>query len=273
MTTADTNTHSFIAQPTVQAIRNVVIPDHLRIRIKTSDVVFNSIYGGGIVPSSVNVIVGGSGLGKSTTAQRLADLLCAEGHVVLYNAGEEDPRQVKMALERTKCESLLTRGFISNFDDVDQLLEMAEKLRVEVAKKSPLLPNGQPRFFFLFQDSIQTLASEHGGPGRQKAEIHQQTDAVWKIVEWCKKTLAVSFLISQVTKTGDFAGKNELKHAIDTFVWLYRVTKKTDDDFGRTYVEASKNRFGQTSVPYFYKLGENGVSWDLNNGDDSDSDD
>lgn len=269
MTTNDSH-HSFIDRPTIQAIRNVVIPDHLRIRIKTADPFVNDLFGGGIVPSSVNVLVGGSGLGKSTHAQRLANLLCAEGHVVLYNAGEEDPRQVKIALERTKCQSLLTRGFISNFEDVDQLLEMAEKLRTEVLKKSPTLPNGRPRFFFLFQDSIQTMTAEHDGPGRQKAEIHQQTDAVWKIVEWCKKTLAVSLLVSQVTKTGDFAGKNELKHAIDTFIWLYKVTKKSDDDYGRTFIEANKNRFGPTAVPYFYTIGAEGVSWDMYSDDGDD---
>lgn len=262
-TTTDNTSSSFIPQPTIQAIRSVVIPDHLRIRIKTSDPVINELFGGGVVPSSINVIVGNSGLGKSTHAQRLANLLCAEGHVVLYNAGEEDPRQVKMALERTKCDALLSRGYISNFEDVDQLLEIAEKLRSEVFKKSPTLANGQPRFFFLFQDSIQTLTDEHDGPGRQKAEIFQQTSAVWKIVEWCKKTLAVSFLISQVTKTGDFAGKNEIKHAIDTFIWLYKVTKKTDEDFGRSYVEAVKSRFGSTGSSYFYKLGERGIAWDL----------
>lgn len=271
MTTAANNTdtaHSFIAQPTVQAIRNVVVEPHLRIRIKTSDPVINEQFGGGIVPSSIIVLAGNSGLGKSTHAQRLANLLCAEGHVVLYNAGEEDPRQVKMALERTKCDSLLARGFISNFYDVDQLLEMAEKLRVEVAKKSPTLPNGQPRFFFLFQDSIQTLTNEDEGRSRQKAEIHQQTDAVWKIVEWCKKTLAISVLISQVTKTGDFAGKNELKHAIDVFGWLYKVTKKTDENCGRSYFTVSKNRFGRAGVETFYNLGEAGISWDLSTDSD-----
>jgi DNA repair protein RadA/Sms len=266
--TTDNTASSFIPQPTIQAIRSVVIPEHLRIRIKTSDPVINEQFGGGIVPSSIIVLVGNSGLGKSTHAQRLANLLCAEGHVVLYNAGEEDPRQVKMALERTKCDSLLSRGFISNFEDVDQLLEMAEKLRSEVLKKSPTLANGQPRFFFLIQDSIQTLTDEHDGPGRQKAEIFQQTNAVWKIVEWCKKTLAVSVLVSQVTKTGDFAGKNELKHAIDVFAWLYKVTKKTDDDFGRTYFEISKNRFGITGIQSFYKLTETGISWEVGSDND-----
>lgn len=268
MTTTTENIRATINVPSIQAIRNVEIPPHLRIRIKTSDAIINEQFGGGIVPSSIIVLVGNSGLGKSTHAQRLANLLCAEGHTVLYNAGEEDPRQVKMALERTRCDALLNRGFISNFDDVDQLLDMAEKLRVTVHTKSPTLPNGQPRFFFLIQDSIQTLTDNDEGRSRQKAEIHQQTDAVWKIVEWSKKTLAVSVLVSQVTKTGDFAGKNELKHAIDVFVWLYKVTKKTDDDFGRTYMEVQKNRFGQTGLQSFYKLSEAGVAWDVDNDSD-----
>lgn len=263
MTTATTETvRDSINTPSIQAIRNVVIEDHLRIRIMTSDPVINDQFGGGIVPSSIIVLAGNSGLGKSTHAQRLANLLCAEGHVVLYNAGEEDPRQVKMALERTKCDALLARGFISNFDDVDQLLEMAEKLRVTVLAKSHTLPNGQPRFFFLFQDSIQTLTDTDDGRSRQKAEIHQQTDAVWKIVAWSKKTLAISVMVSQVTKTGDFAGKNELKHAIDVFAWLYKVTKKTDDNYGRSYMTVSKNRFGAAGNESFYTLGPTGISWD-----------
>jgi len=270
-TTADNTHSSFIVQPTIQAIRNVVIEPHLRIRIKTSDPVINEQFGGGVVPSSIIVLAGNSGLGKSTHAQRLANLLCAEGHVVLYNAGEEDPRQVKMALERTKCTALLSRGFISNFYDVDQLLNMAERLRVEVLTKSPTLPNGDPRFFFLVQDSIQTLTNEEDGRSRQKAEIHQQTDAVWKIVEWSKKTLAISVLVSQVTKTGDFAGKNELKHAIDVFAWLYKVTKKTDENYGRSYFTISKNRFGISGIESFYTLGGTGVSWDLSTDDDSDN--
>lgn len=268
MTTTTENVRDSLNIPSIQAIRNVVIEEHLRIRIKTSDAIINEQFGGGIVPSSIIVLAGNSGLGKSTHAQRLANLLCAEGHTVLYNAGEEDPRQVKMALERTRCDALLNRGFISNFDDVDQLLDMAEKLRVTVHTKAPTLPNGQPRFFFLFQDSIQTLTNEEDGRTRQKAEIHQQTDAVWKIVAWSKKTLAISVLVSQVTKTGDFAGKNELKHAIDVFAWLYKVTKKTDDNFGRSYLTVSKNRFGASGIESFYKLGETGIAWDVDNNSD-----
>ena len=71
-------------------IKEVKVPNELRTRIKTGVSWFDDAVGGeGFVPSSVMMLTGTPGAGKTTMMLQLADSITAAGHVCLYNTGEE----------------------------------------------------------------------------------------------------------------------------------------------------------------------------------------
>ena len=69
------------------------------------------------------------------------------------------------------------------------------------------------------------------------------------------------FLIGQVTKDGTFAGKQELKHAIDVHLHMGIDTDKNSPMKGERFMEMEKNRFGLTGVPYYYRTVKAGIEF------------
>src|SRR5690606_41848462 len=67
-------------------------------RISSPDKEFNRVLGGGIVPSSLVLIGGEQGIGKSTLMLQLA--LSIPKVKTLYISGEESEQQIKMRAER-----------------------------------------------------------------------------------------------------------------------------------------------------------------------------
>src|SRR3989344_3095742 len=72
------------------------VSTHEEKRFQTSIEEFDRVLGGGIVPSSVTLIGGDPGIGKSTLSLQVACALRASGHTVLYVSGEESVKQTKM---------------------------------------------------------------------------------------------------------------------------------------------------------------------------------
>ena len=126
-------------------ILDVEVPKQLRDRKKVGITWFDDALGGeGLVPSSVMMLTGTPGAGKTTMLLQLANAITKAGHVCLYNTGEESLHQVKMVAERLG----LREGFYVGQDTVvTELLAHADALR-------KANPNKQ---VFILQDSLQTL--------------------------------------------------------------------------------------------------------------------
>ena len=226
------------------SILDIKVPDALRARKKVGITWFDDALGGeGFVPSSVMMLTGTPGAGKTTLLLQLADAITAAGHVCLYNTGEESLYQVKMVTERLG----LRNGFYVDQDTlVTDLLAHADKLK-------KLNPGKQ---VFILQDSLQTLDD-----GKYAGATNSMTPVrcVEALTDWAKAGYGVVVFIGQVTKGGDFAGKQTILHAVDVRGQLYIDEEKKSETFGERIFEVTKNRFGCSGRTYVLGLAKAGL--------------
>ena len=244
---------------TVEAGRfsDIKIPDALRTTLKTGwDYVDALFTGEGIRPSTCCMVTGLPGGGKTTISLQLANSLAEQGHVVLYNSCEESGAQIKMKLEKMEFNALLesNNAYFSSFYDISDILDFANKVR-----KQHKLEAGKG--FFLFVDSLQTIERASKGAGRPAGPAQQQCDAMWDVAGWCKESMAVAMIIGQVTKDGTFAGKQEVKHAVDCHLHLAMDTDKKSETYRQRVAEMQKNRFGTSGLFFPYEISSKGIEF------------
>jgi DNA repair protein RadA/Sms len=237
----------------VQKFSDITVPDALRTSLKTGWEYIDALFTGeGIRPSTCCMVTGLPGAGKTTISLQLADALIGEGHTVFYNSCEESGQQLKMTLERMNLKNMLSKGFHASLCEIGEILEAADKIRQNVK---------QGKGFFMFVDSLQTIEKAREGAGRPSSQQNQATEAMWDIAAWCKENMTVALIIGQVTKDGVFAGKQEVKHAIDCHLHLSIDTDKKSDTYKERVAEMQKNRFGSTGTFFPYEVSSRGIEF------------
>jgi len=226
------------------SIGDIKVPDALRNRRKTGLDFFDAAVGGaGLVPSSVVMLTGTPGAGKTTMLLQLADSITGSGHICLYNTGEESLYQVKMVAERLK----LKNGFLVGQDTlVPDLLAHADHIRTANPSKQ----------VFVLQDSLQTLDDGKWSNGTNSMTSVRATEM---LTDWAKSTYGIVMFIGQVTKSGDFAGKQTILHAVDCRGQLFIDEEKKSETYGERIFEVTKNRFGCSGKSYILGLGTTGL--------------
>lgn len=230
-------------------ILDIEVPDHMRRRVFTGvDWIDDALGEQGIVPSQAILFTGTPGAGKTTTMLQLADTLSSKGHGVLFNTREESVYQVKMTTERLR----LKKGFTVGQDEMTSDTIAHAKM---IIKKNP------GKDFFLLVDSLQTQNDGKYGVGNTNGQTPVRVTE--NLVEFCKKgyegVYPILFCIGQVTKSGEFAGKNVIKHAVDTHLHLFIDEEKKSDTYGERLLECQKNRFGYAGRRMILGIGETGV--------------
>lgn len=233
-------------------ILDIEVPKQMEINLPTGMKVINRLFAGdGITPSTAAMVTGMPGAGKSTLLMQLADSLTAQGYIAIYNTGEESLHQVRRVVNRLK----LTNGFIVGQErNVDKIIDHATTLQLENPDKK----------VFLIQDSLQCLETTRDAhtKGRPMSGARAQLTSLSRLIEWAKTTYGVLFVIGQVNKKGDFAGKNEIKHMIDCHMHLgYELLPNNEEV---PCVEMTKNRFGISGLYYHFDLYEDGISFKEN---------
>ena len=220
----------------IDILKDIVVPKKYYSRIDLGVPILNEVFGGtdmpGILPGATCLFTGTPGAGKSTMALQLADLLQKNaGRSVLYNIGEENRFMVKMRADRLG----LTGNFcISQIEEIDELIEFCDATAVEI----------------LFQDSLQSLRDGAiDGHARLKSVVK-------KIQAWKETSDTTVFIIGHVTKSGMFAGPNELKHDVDAHAHL-----KLSPETGNRVFELQKNRFGPAAIPYEFSISSAGLDF------------
>ena len=225
-------------------LSDITVPAALRDRKKVGISWFDDALGGeGFVPSSVMMLTGTPGAGKSTMMLQLADSITKAGHVALYNTGEESLYQVKMVAERLK----LSAGFVVGQDTlVEELLEHADELKRQNKGKQ----------VFILQDSLQTLDD-----GKYAGSTNSMTTvrATEMLTDWAKSNYGIVCFIGQVNKDGEFQGKNTILHAVDVRGQLYIDDQKKSETYGERIFEITKNRFGCSGRSYVLGLDKTGL--------------
>ena len=225
-------------------INTIVVPEQLRHRVKTGLKFFDDAVAEGLVPSSVMMLTGTPGAGKTTMLLQLAESITRQGHVCLYNTGEESLYQVKMVAERLG----LRTGFVCGQDTmVSDLLDHADWL----IKSNP------GKKVFILQDSLQTLDDGKYKDGGTNSVTPLRCAEM--ITEWAKKTFANVIFIGQVNKDGNFNGKNAILHAIDVRGSLYVDTDKKSETYGERIFEVTKNRYGSAGSAHVLGINERGL--------------
>ena len=212
-------------------ILSVEVPEELRRRIPTGLSHIDDALGGrGFTPSMVTLFTGTPGAGKTTLMLEAANALQGKGATVLFNTAEESLYQLKMTVERLR----LRHGFVAGQDTmVKDLLAHADELR----EANP----GKP--FFLVIDSLQTL--NDGKYGKNSTNSKTAERSLQLITDYCKAHFCNAIVIGQVTKSGQMAGANVLKHMVDAYITL-DVERKDQDLMGCRVLATEKNRQQET---------------------------
>jgi len=224
-------------------ILDVEVPQQLRRRVRSGLKYFDDAMGGlGFTPSMVTLFTGTPGAGKTTMMLELANSFTGNGATVLFNTAEESLFQLKMTVERLR----LRHGFVAGQETmVPKLLEDCDKLRA----KNPNKP------FFLIIDSLQCLNDGKYGDHQTNSKTAQRSLSL--ITDYCKANFCNAIVIGQVTKNGQMAGANVLKHMVDAMVTL-DVERKDQDLAGCRVLQVEKNRFGGAGHIFFLQLQEKG---------------
>lgn len=225
-------------------ILDIGVPKHLQTGYSTGIEWFDRVMGGeGMFASQVTLFTGTPGAGKTTFAMQLADALSGMGNPVVFNSGEEGTIQMSRVARRLKLQHGFTVGTNTHVEDV--ISHMKEAIDAGAKKMQP----------FLIQDSLPALHDdEKGNPAIRVTE---------RLVEFAKSgykgVYPIIVIIGHVNKNGDFAGKQQVKHSVDTHAHLYIELGKNHELYGQRILEIQKNRFGGCGHAEIVEMGETGL--------------
>lgn len=245
-------------------IKQIKIPSQMEKNVSTGHPKIDVLMGGdGVTPSTVCLLTGVPGSAKTTLSVQMADSISQAGHLSLYNTCEESLMQLSRVAKRLRVEN----GFlVSSHRSVFDLIEHADRIREQNPGKQ----------LFLFVDSLQTvecpnyrwdektgklLKDKYGEPikrlGRPTGSHGAQVEITKILTTWCKSNYSILFLIGQVNKDGDFAGRQAIKHWVDAH--LHLSISKEHASRGQRVAEMTKNRFGCAGIFYPFELEARGV--------------
>ncbi len=203
-------------------------------RISTGIDELDTVLGGGLVTGSVILLGGDPGIGKSTLALQLANLLVGTEHSALYVSGEESAQQIAMRNSRLGLKQ-----------DVMVLAET--NLESAVASISATNPE------VVIIDSVQTIYSEEaGGVTGGVAQLSFVTNS---LIRLAKSTHTTIILIGHVTKEGILAGPKTIEHMVDCVLYL------EGERLGNLrLLRSSKNRFGSIGEVGVFEMRDTGLA-------------
>ena len=189
-------------------------------RIPTGVPELDRVLGGGLVPSSVVLVGGEPGVGKSTLLLAALRAISEQRRGLLVS-GEESAAQVRLRAERLggagKIEILAET-------ELEAVCEALERERPEVC----------------VIDSVQTLYSS--GLGSTPGSVAQVREAASRLMRLAKESGIAVFLVGHVTKDGAVAGPRVLEHLVDCVLQF-----EGDRFHEHRILRATKNRFGSTN--------------------------
>lgn len=203
-------------------------------RKSTKDEELDLVLGGGIVPSSLILIGGSPGIGKSTLLLKIASNLAKAGDNVLYISGEESDTQIKLRADRLDANS-------------DNLY-----IFTEINLNSIISEISSKNYSTVVIDSIQTLYSDKitSAPG----SVSQVRESTFELMRLAKSKNISIFIIGHITKEGSIAGPRILEHMVDVVLYF-----EGDSSKELRILRGFKNRFGSTSEVGIFEMGANGL--------------
>jgi len=238
---------------------DIEIPKYLDNPIKTGLGYMDYILGeAGFYPTQCTILTGDPGCGKTTMALEMASAMRGLGTIVAFASCEMRREMVAKFQLRLKAEHPVkvitdkvvrtSRGSsrIPFASHVPTLIETCERIRAQN-------PN---RPFVLIVDSLQELDDGHFKSGRKTSKTAFR--ALERLNNYCKQTECALVVIGQVTKSGQMAGSNGIKHLIDAHLHL-SVEQKDEEMRGARILQATKNRFAGCGQLVFLQMKSEGL--------------
>ncbi|MCL2071717.1 MAG: DNA repair protein RadA [Oscillospiraceae bacterium] len=201
------------------------------VRIDTGTRELNRVLGGGLVKGSVVLLSGEPGIGKSTLLLQICDNMAQK---VLYIAGEESQRQIKIRAERLgiSADNLL----IAQSSDLCAIIAAIERELPEI----------------VIVDSIQTMKID--SINSAQGSVTQVRECTNLLTAVAKNKEIPILIIGHVNKDGGIAGPKVLEHIVDTVLYF-----EGDRRLSYRILRAVKNRFGSTNEIGVFEMYERGL--------------
>jgi DNA repair protein RadA/Sms len=235
-----------VAQPQIKEVSFTQMNDlkfdsSLFTPIKTGTIVDTVLSNeGGIFPGTNTVVIGDPGVGKSTVLLDLLSNFQSKGKRVLFISGEMNEIDMHGYVQRYPKFGKLPILFMQNYaDNPKQAIEMAFDEGFDV----------------VLVDSwaeVNDMVQEENGWTRKQAEswLLDLMDKHNKANN--KRDIHTAFIaIQQMTKGGDFAGSNRIKHMTTAMAQLKFDGRGRD---AQRYMTFSKNRRGDVGEKIFFDL-------------------
>lgn len=210
---------------------------------------WDEVWGGGFVPTSLTLVGGSAGMGKSTIMlQILSRFAQMSGRRAYFLSAEQSAGEVRLTADRLGIPNPDRFRVLSAFGagaDVDKSL----------LKKDPPCA--------IVVDSVSALCGK---------DAHAAVAVSRNIKKLVVEQKAVGFLICHMNKAGDFAGLYTLQHDVDTLVTVFGEdnehvlgallkkghTAETVD--GLRVLTAWKNRYGPTGKDFHLTMTSHGLA-------------
>jgi DNA repair protein RadA/Sms len=205
-------------------------------RVQSGIEEFDRVLGGGFVQSSVVLIGGSPGIGKSTLLLQTAASITQKNVEVVYISGEESIDQVRLRAKRM--------GIVSDKIKLAATTNVSEIINSIKPDKKPIV---------VIIDSIQTMFLEEisSAPGT----VSQVRAAAGELTIFAKRNNIILLIVSHVTKDGQIAGPKVLEHMVDTVLYF-----EGEKDLHFRILRSIKNRFGAANEIGVFEMNDYGLS-------------
>jgi len=198
----------------------------------------DTVFGGGIARTSVNLLGGDPGAGKTTLCLQIADKVCElfPTKEALYIANEQDAAELK---------------------DTALRLALKHMNRIRVVKAMGGIPHDLGDMILRYEPSILFLDSVTKWAGE---DLELAVTVCQRLKDYTVKLQSPTIVINQVTKSGDHAGLNKMQHAVD-MTCLFEIFADDDalspDSPRRLW--SMKNRFGPAPEEQVFRMTKTGL--------------
>ncbi len=237
----------------------IEIPKYLNNPIKTGLSYMDYILGeAGFYPTQSTILTGDPGCGKTTLALEMASAMRGLGTTVAFASCEMRREMVAKFQKRLKADhpiKVITDKIVRTksgktripfASHVPTLIETCERIRAQ----------NPDRPFVLIVDSLQELDDGSFRTGRKTTKTAYR--ALDQLNNYCKQTECALIVIGQVTKSGQMAGSNGIKHLIDAHLHISKE-EKDEDLRGARILQATKNRFAGCGQIVFLQMKTTGL--------------
>jgi DNA repair protein RadA/Sms len=198
----------------------------------------DDVFGGGIARTSVILLGGEPGAGKTTLCLQLADVFATRfsNHEVLYIANEQEASELKTTAKR---------------------LDIRHAGRIRIVRAMGGVQHDIGDLLMRYKPCLVVLDSLTKWSGE---DLNLAVVIAQRLKDYAVALSCPIIAINQVNKGGDHAGLEKLQHAVDTTA-MFDILEdaKLEDGSTPRRLMTMKNRFGAAPEEQFYKMTEFGL--------------